>query len=122
MKKIKTALISVSDKKNLRILLKNLSKHKIKIVSSGGTFNKVKNPFFILKQIDSYRHYITFIESLEYKITNNNMSNIKYPFYLISPLNFPNKFLNFKNKNILHYISFNSLTNNKNERFDIYEE
>ena len=40
MKKIKTALISVHDKKNLKLLLKNLSKHKIKIISSGGTFKE----------------------------------------------------------------------------------
>ena len=42
MKKIKTALISVSDKKNLNIILKTLSKNNIKIISSGGTFKKIK--------------------------------------------------------------------------------
>jgi len=42
MKKIKTALISVHNKKNLKLLLKNLSKHKIKIISSGGTFKEIK--------------------------------------------------------------------------------
>ena len=38
MKKIKKALISVSNKKNLRDLLKILAKHKIELISSGGTY------------------------------------------------------------------------------------
>ena len=42
MKKIKTALISLSDKSNLNSLLKILKKNKIKIVSSGGTFKEIK--------------------------------------------------------------------------------
>ena len=42
MKKIKTALISVSDKKNLKPLLNILNKNKIKIISSGGTFKEIK--------------------------------------------------------------------------------
>ncbi len=42
MKKIKTALISVHDKKKLNLLLKNLYKHKIQIISSGGTFKEIK--------------------------------------------------------------------------------
>ncbi len=41
MKKIKTALISVSDKKNLRPLLNSLKKNKIKIISSGGTYKEI---------------------------------------------------------------------------------
>ena len=44
MKKIKTALISVSEKKKLNKLLKSLSKHKIQIISSGGTFKKNRSP------------------------------------------------------------------------------
>ena len=41
--KIKTALISVSNKKNLKPLLNSLKKNKIKIISSGGTIKKLKN-------------------------------------------------------------------------------
>ena len=40
-KKIKTALISVSDKKKLRPLLNILNKNKIKIISSGGTYKEI---------------------------------------------------------------------------------
>ena len=42
MKKIKRALISVSDKKNLKDLLKILTKYKIELISSGGTFKEIK--------------------------------------------------------------------------------
>ncbi len=40
-KKIKTALISVSDKKKLRPLLNILNKNKIKLISSGGTYKEI---------------------------------------------------------------------------------
>ena len=42
MKKIKTALISVSDKSNLRPLLQILKKNNIKLISSGGSFKEIK--------------------------------------------------------------------------------
>ncbi|MDC3074306.1 bifunctional phosphoribosylaminoimidazolecarboxamide formyltransferase/IMP cyclohydrolase [Candidatus Pelagibacter sp.] len=40
--KIKTALISVSDKRNLKPLLSVLKKNKVKIISSGGTYKEIK--------------------------------------------------------------------------------
>ncbi len=42
MRKIKRALISVSDKRNLKGLLKILKKNKVEIVSSGGTYREIK--------------------------------------------------------------------------------
>ncbi len=42
MKKIKQALISVSDKNNLQSILKFLKKFKVKIISSGGTFKEIR--------------------------------------------------------------------------------
>ncbi len=42
MNKIKTALISVSDKTNLKNILKQLRSNNIKIISSGGTFREIK--------------------------------------------------------------------------------
>ncbi len=42
IKKIRSALISVSDKSNLKEILKILKKNKIKILSSGGTFKKIQ--------------------------------------------------------------------------------
>ena len=40
--KIKRALISVSDKSSLNKILSTLSKYKIEIISSGGTFKKIE--------------------------------------------------------------------------------
>ena len=54
MKKIKTALISVSDKKNLNIILKTLSKNNIKIISSGGTFKKIKKLGYKCTEVSKY--------------------------------------------------------------------
>ena len=54
MKKISTALISVSNKNNLSLLLKNLSKHKIKIISSGGTFKKIKKLGYKCLEVSEY--------------------------------------------------------------------
>ena len=42
MKKIKTALISLSDKSNIKPLLEILKKNNIKLISSGGTFKSIK--------------------------------------------------------------------------------
>ena len=42
MKKIKRALISLSNKDNLKKLLSTLSKYKIELISSGGTFKQIK--------------------------------------------------------------------------------
>ena len=41
--KIKNALVSVSDKDNIISLLKTFKKFKIKIISSGGTYNAIKS-------------------------------------------------------------------------------
>ena len=54
MKKIKTALISVYDKKDLNLLLKNLLKHKIQIISSGGTFKEIKKLGYKCLEVSKY--------------------------------------------------------------------
>tara|TARA_B100000965_G_scaffold242161_1_gene203246 strand:+ start:100 stop:1635 length:1536 start_codon:yes stop_codon:yes gene_type:complete len=54
MKRIKTALISVSDKKNLKPLLNVLSKNKVKIISSGGTFREIKRLKFSCTEISKF--------------------------------------------------------------------
>ena len=43
LKKIKRAIISVSDKSNLKLILPSLKKYNIEILSSGGTFIKIKS-------------------------------------------------------------------------------
>ena len=54
MKKIKKALISVSDKKNLKDLLKVLTKHKIELISSGGTYKEIKRLKFKCLEVSEY--------------------------------------------------------------------
>ena len=54
MKKIKRALISVSDKKNLKDILKILKKYNIKIISSGGTFKKIKKMGYECLEISKF--------------------------------------------------------------------
>jgi phosphoribosylaminoimidazolecarboxamide formyltransferase/IMP cyclohydrolase len=54
MNKIKKALISVSDKKNLKELLKVLIKHKIELISSGGTYKEIKKLKFKCLEVSEY--------------------------------------------------------------------
>ncbi len=54
MKKIKNALISVYDKKNLKPLLNILKKNKIKIISSGGTYKEIKKLKFKCFEISKF--------------------------------------------------------------------
>ena len=54
MKKIKKALISVSDKKNLKNILKILTKYKIELISSGGTYKEIKKLKFKCLEVSQY--------------------------------------------------------------------
>ena len=54
MKNIKKALISVSDKKNLKNLLKILTKYKIELISSGGTYKEIKKLKFKCLEVSEY--------------------------------------------------------------------
>jgi len=54
MKKIKKALISVSDKKKLKDLLKVLTKHKIELISSGGTYKEIRKLRFKCLEVSEY--------------------------------------------------------------------
>ena len=54
MKKIKTALISVSEKSNLKPLLQTLKKNKVKIISSGGTFKEIRRLKFECLEVSEF--------------------------------------------------------------------
>ncbi len=54
MQKIKSALISVSDKKNLKPLLNALKKNNIKIISSGGTYKEIKKLRFKCIEVSEF--------------------------------------------------------------------
>ena len=52
--KIKNALISLSDKKNLNSLLRILKRFKIKIISSGGTYKSIKKLGYECTELSKY--------------------------------------------------------------------
>ncbi len=52
--KIKTALISVSDKRNLKPLLNVLKKNKVKIISTGGTYKEIKKLKFSCIEVSNF--------------------------------------------------------------------
>ena len=52
--KIKRSLISLSDKSDLKKILDNLSKYKIKLISSGGTYKKIKKLGFNCTELSDY--------------------------------------------------------------------
>jgi phosphoribosylaminoimidazolecarboxamide formyltransferase/IMP cyclohydrolase len=54
MNKIKKALISVSDKKNLKDILQVLTKYKIELISSGGTYKEIKRLKFKCLEVSEY--------------------------------------------------------------------
>ena len=62
IKKIKTALISISDKKNLKPLLNILKKNKIKIISSGGTYKKIKRLKFQCIEVSKFTNFPEILE------------------------------------------------------------
>ena len=52
--KIKTALVSVSDKEGLKSLLKIFKKYQIKIISSGGTYKTIKKLGYECVELSNY--------------------------------------------------------------------
>ncbi len=54
MKKIRSALISVSNKSNLKPLLQILKKNNIKLISSGGTFREIKRLKFKCLEVSNF--------------------------------------------------------------------
>ncbi len=57
MKKIKTALISLYDKENLKPLLNVLKKYKVKIISSGGTYKEIIKLKFKCQEISEFTNF-----------------------------------------------------------------
>ena len=54
LKRVKRAIISVSDKSNLKTILPILKKFKIEIISSGGSFKKIKNMKYNCVEVSNY--------------------------------------------------------------------
>ena len=55
--KIKSALISVSDKKELKDILKILNRFKVKLVSSGGTYKEIRSLGYKSIKISNYTNF-----------------------------------------------------------------
>ena len=54
LQRIKRAIISVSDKTNLKLILPTLKKYKIEIISSGGSFKKIKQMNYKCIEVSTY--------------------------------------------------------------------
>ena len=54
MQKIKRAIISVSDKSDLKLLLPVLRKFNVEIISSGGSFKKIKDLKYNCIEVSNY--------------------------------------------------------------------
>ncbi|MBD1154358.1 bifunctional phosphoribosylaminoimidazolecarboxamide formyltransferase/IMP cyclohydrolase [Pelagibacterales bacterium SAG-MED21] len=62
MNKIKTALISVSDKKNIKSILNILKINKVKIISSGGTYKEIKKLKFKCIEVSEFTNSSEILE------------------------------------------------------------
>ena len=62
MKRIKSALISVSDKSNLKILLQTLNQYKVKLISSGGTYKAIKRMGYKCIEVSEYTGFIEILD------------------------------------------------------------
>ena len=61
-KKIKNALISVSDKSDLKKIVQTLKKYKINIISSGGTAKYIKKTGVNCKDISEFTQFKEMLE------------------------------------------------------------
>ena len=53
-KKIKKAIISLSDKSEINLILNTLKKYKVNIISSGGTFKEIDKLGFKCTEVSKY--------------------------------------------------------------------
>ena len=65
LKKVKRAIISVSDKSNLKLILPILKKFNIEIISSGGSFQKIRSMKYKCIEVSNY---IKFSEMLDGRV------------------------------------------------------
>ena len=62
LKKIKRAIISVSDKSNLKLILPALKKFNIEIISSGGSFKKIKSMDYDCIEVSNYTGFAEILD------------------------------------------------------------
>ncbi len=122
IRNIKTALISVSDKKNLSPLLKILKKYKIKIISSGGTYKEIRKLKFHCVEVSDFTNSPEILEgrvkTLHPKIHAGilNIRNSKNHLKDLKKNNYENIDLV-----IVNFYPFEKTLNNKNNHKKIIE-
>ena len=55
--KIKSAIISVSNKDGLQVILRELQKYSIKLISSGGTYKKIRSLGYKCTEVSNYTSF-----------------------------------------------------------------
>ena len=61
-KKIKKAIISVSNKSNLKLILPILKKFNVEIISSGGSYKKIKSMKYNCTEVSNYTGFSEMLE------------------------------------------------------------
>ena len=95
LKKIKNALISVSDKENIIKVLRSLDKHNVKIISSGGTYKYIRKLGYNCIEISKYtgfkemlsgrvktlhpKIHAGILHDRQNRLHKNEMSKLKFP-------------------------------------------
>ena len=95
LKKIKNALISVSDKENIIKVLRSLDKHNVQIISSGGTYKYIRKLGYNCIEISKYtgfkemlngrvktlhpKIHAGILHDRQNKLHKNEMSKLKFP-------------------------------------------
>ena len=79
-KKIKRAIISVSNKSNLKIILPILKKHNIEILSSGGSYKKIRNLNYACIEVSKYTEFSEILDATTCLVHTilNKLPYIKY--------------------------------------------
>ena len=72
LRKIQNALISVSEKSDLKKILSSLEKYKINLISSGGTYKKIKKLGYNCIEV---ARYTKFKEMLDGRVKNSSSKN-----------------------------------------------
>ena len=62
LKRVKRAIISVSDKSNLKTILPILKKFKIEIISSGGSFKKINSMNYSCIEVSDYTGFAEMLD------------------------------------------------------------
>ena len=128
LKKIKRAIISVSDKSNLKIILPILKKFNIEIISTGGSFKKIKSMKYNCVEISNYTGFSEMLDGrvktlhpkiyagiLNIRKDSNHRRDLKkqnipnIDLVIVDPYPFE-KQLEKKSKKLIEYIDIGGLT------------